>query len=1081
MVVFRTGLDILPLRGSLDKAVPITESAGMMGCNPIRQGGGDVAWAAGDAVQRPPPSADSIPSRVREDSADFVGRTWVLDHVQQWMDAGDSPVFLLLGAPGCGKTSLMAWLAGTGPPPADVEAAGHLADLRRSWDAVHFCSRAAARGSVDPLRFTSSLSQQLTERVPGFGAAAAELLPPGLALNQNIGTASGSVIGVGTVEKLQINSPVPEGVFAAAVHEPLARLLREARDRRILLLVDGVDEALRREPDVSVLTLLAALLGLAPEVRLVLSCRPDDRIVDVFDSDGSATYLDLSDERFTELNDADMVVYMSQQVERHPLPEPPGPAVIRRVSHAAGGNFLYTTLLLREALTGTRTLTDLTALPAGLDGLYEANLTRFKNDRDIADDEWDERYKPILGYVAAATPAAPRDELPRWVGLPDPATFNASVRDLEQLVPLDVRLGGWRLFHPSLAGFLAKRDVMRGSRLQPNRYYLPPHRWHWNVAQHYLGRREGSHGDWRALGRYGLSQLVHHLSEALELDDGSLDRESAVRFLYEVVADPQFREAQRGVLGAGSWSTDDLRTALHVAASRADTSWALELVSKLAADPDLAVRAVAVEGLVTLHAAVPAEVLATVRALLAGKDTNAWHVALRAAYFLGEPLREVFLETARSSDEDLRQVAALALYLRWKADPDNFTAKLLRELTAEIRPFPSRRNSNVFEFLAEVSIAVYINHCDTPGVAEQTSELWRTVLKERMHLGLVNRRGMDLLIARIAARVYSRKILETALFAELQDPGQFFSLRAEDKAVMQRALRLLDPATPMDAQARADLEWLFSAEVPLFRVVAGLVLCVQAHERLAPTMAVAGELYERLTGRGRLWLLFSFSARLPGMPPEWVDFVERLTRRVIVDEPDCVIEEDIGTLATFDLLLLPVGLAYGEQGGPMPLVVELLERLADGDQVLVGRALGALGPLGLYHPVPVIDALRTLDTHVSLATVPGLSDSLATMRALHPELVDLYLDEVDDEALRRRVLDASDLQSVRRYVWWLGLYKNAVHQALHYPRMRENLLIGGLEAIAKATSGRNLMAGYARVPLAMLREADYELLRWTDP
>lgn len=1055
----------------------MVEMPGMMsGTHPAKE----AHMAPGVQQEGTPPPVHPVPRRVLEDSADFVGRTWVLDDVQRWLDDGDSPVFLLLGAPGTGKTSLMAWFAGAGPPPADLDAGHRLSELRRSWDAVHFCSRAAARGSVDPRRFTRSLSQQLAERIPGFAAAAAALLPPGLAVSQNVGSSSGSVTGVNTIQNLQINSPIAQDAFAATVHEPLARVLRDDPQRRILLLVDGADEALRPGPDVTVLALLATLLDLAPAVRLVLSCRPDDRIVDLFDPDGSAAYLDLSSDRFSALNDADMVAYLTQQLDRHPLAETPGAPTVKRLAHAAHGNFLYTTLLLREAIAGTRTLTDVAALPAGLDALYDANLTRFKTDRGITDAQWAEQYEPILGYVAVATPAAPRAELPRWVAAPEEADFNRRVRDLEQLVPLDPVLGGWRLFHPSMAGFLASRDVERREGQQvPNRYYLSPSRWHWRVGQHYLDRARDD--GCAAMGSYGLSQLVHHLSEALDHDDGSLDREACVQHVYALVGDPRFRAAQREVLGAGSWNTDDLRTALHLASARGDNAWALELVSELAGDPDPAVRAVAVEALVTLHATVPGEVVSAVRALLAGTNTNGWHVALRAAYYLGEPLREVFLETAQSSDENLRRVAALALYLRWTPDPENLTTKVLHDLTGHLRPLPSRRNSNVFEVMAEVSIAVYINHCDTPGVAQQTSELWRIVLKERLHLGLVNRRGMDLLLARVAARVYSRRILESALFAELQDPEQFFALSAEDKAVMRRAIHLLDPAARLDASAITDLERLLTEEVPLFRVVAALVLCVQAHADPGHTTAVVDELYGRLSGRGRLWLLFSFSTRLPGMAPEWVQFIEDLTRRVLTDERAVVLQEDIGTLATFDLLLVPLGLAYREAGDSMPLIVELVQRLSTEDDPLLGRVLSALGPLGLYHPVPVIDALRALDTHVPLATVPGLCETLATVRALHPELVDLYLGEVGDDELRRRVLDASDLQTVWRYVWWLGLYKNAVHQALHYPKMRANLLVGGLEAIASATSARTLLAGYARVPLAMLREAEYELIRWTHP
>jgi hypothetical protein len=100
---------------------------------------------------------------------------------------------------------------------------------------------------------------------------------------------------------------------------------------------------------------------------------------------------------------------------------------------------------------------------------------------------------------------------------------------------------------------------------------------------------------------------------------------------------------------------------------------------------------------------------------------------------------------------------------------------------------------------------------------------------------------------------------------------------------------------------------------------------------------------------------------------------------------------------------------------------------------------------------------------------------------VHPQFVDEMLATVAPTHLRESVLATDEVEAVWRHLWWLGLYKNAVHQALRYPRMRSQLLQGGLTAIVDAASPKDFLKDFAPVPLRMLRECDYDLLCWTRP
>jgi hypothetical protein len=149
----------------------------------------------------------------------------------------------------------------------------------------------------------------------------------------------------------------------------------------------------------------------------------------------------------------------------------------------------------------------------------------------------------------------------------------------------------------------------------------------------------------------------------------------------------------------------------------------------------------------------------------------------------------------------------------------------------------------------------------------------------------------------------------------------------------------------------------------------------------------------------------------------------------------------------------------------------------------VNRCLAGLGPVGFYYPEAVFHTLR--------AAIPDFEDPdlqtalirpLATIRTLHLDAVDTFLRQIGaDDAFQRRVSAEADVELVRRYIYMLGIYNNAVHQALFYPKMRRQILMGGLNALADARRPRDFIANYTPVPIRMTREAGYRLRGWTLP
>jgi energy-coupling factor transporter ATP-binding protein EcfA2 len=166
---------------------------------------------------------------VAERADRFIGRTWVLDQVLDWLEHGGERFLLLTGEPGAGKTALAAWLAGAGPAPGDAGKAQRLETVRRAWRAAHFCVARGQRGTVEPSRFVNSLAQQLADRIPAFAQIAVEHISPEYKIDQQIGTNWGQVIGVQTQKLASIMAPATPFFFCTTQKHLTGKIVWNSR------------------------------------------------------------------------------------------------------------------------------------------------------------------------------------------------------------------------------------------------------------------------------------------------------------------------------------------------------------------------------------------------------------------------------------------------------------------------------------------------------------------------------------------------------------------------------------------------------------------------------------------------------------------------------------------------------------------------------------------------------------------------------------------------------------------------------------------------------------------------------------
>lgn len=488
---------------------------------------------------------DDVPPEVNTGDATgrgriTIGRDWVLAAIDRWTDDRHGPrFFAVLGEPGIGKTVIAEALV----------ARGGLA-------ASHFCIARRA-DTVDPLAFVHSLLQQLLN-IPGFGDAVADI--QGMSVTgQATATANyGRMTGVHIehIGNFSVHAPSAIVAFNEMIVRPLQRLYAGGFAQPLLILVDGLDEA-AAVGDETIITLLANAHGLPPDVRFVVTSRPDDAALCHLEGRHASLLIDAESEE----NVADVRRYLAGRIAESATLRAAvsargvaDNAFVDRVVAASRGNFLYVAWLLRAVEDGAWWPDASGELPRGLDGLYREFLStrRMGPERE----GWTSLYRPVLGALVAAQEPLDLDLLCAFTGL-TPEGARDVLADVQQfLVPSLFREGRYELYHQSVVDFLSDARYAAA-------FWVDRDAAHRAVVARYRGAA-ARWGDveWSRVDAYGLRHLSAHLF-ALRAED------AARRDLYALICVGLMEEKRRR---SGSYETftSDVAFALEAARMEPD-------------------------------------------------------------------------------------------------------------------------------------------------------------------------------------------------------------------------------------------------------------------------------------------------------------------------------------------------------------------------------------------------------------------------------------------------------------------------------------------------------------------------------
>jgi serine/threonine protein kinase len=288
------------------------------------------------------PEQDPFGSVIAEKTRQFVGRYKDIAEIKRWLERNDRGFCLIRGNPGIGKSALMSALSriASGLFEDTFDGPQQLAALLRSgaWPNVAAIPYFIVRGEITatPVRFLSTVLHSISRACD---------LP---------------CVTVGTAEEL-----------AGELHRQLpaaSKILRERR-QKLLVLIDGLDEAVSAEGEASVGTSLLSYIprDLPSGVFFVLAGRRRKELEEL-----SSELQGLHEMELQGLGEDDIRDLLKLTIGLSDLETD----YVRQVTRISDGNPLYLKFLIQALQEGRARLNDIRSLPKNFHDLLEKTFNR---------------------------------------------------------------------------------------------------------------------------------------------------------------------------------------------------------------------------------------------------------------------------------------------------------------------------------------------------------------------------------------------------------------------------------------------------------------------------------------------------------------------------------------------------------------------------------------------------------------------------------------------------------------------------------------------------------------------------------
>jgi len=398
----------------------------------------------------------------------FTGREWLFQEIEEWRAQGSTPVLLLVGEPGVGKSAIIAALVHRNP-------GGHVL-------AYHYC-RSDTPATLEPGGFVRGLAAMFSSRL---GEYAAVLEGPTIA------------------RFVQSSDTDPVSAFEAVILGPLHNI-RQPEVGRCYMLIDSLDEALTRIRRPTIVDVISTRLDrLPPWLRIIATTRSDPSVLGQLRS-LRAHVLSAQDprnqddvRRFIQSRFAEPILRGNAEASGK-VPE----AVANDLLKSSAGNFLFVAAALDAVENGQLSFDQIENLPPGLSSLYEVFFHRLFRDAGVDFGV----SRQVLETVATAREPLTREQIATVTGLDAAEDLPGILSRLASFVPASE--GRYSFFHKSLFDWLTGWDS-RQDQPFAGPYHVSLQKGWTRLANWFWGEYQRSFPN---ISSYGLRHLPAHLHQ----------------------------------------------------------------------------------------------------------------------------------------------------------------------------------------------------------------------------------------------------------------------------------------------------------------------------------------------------------------------------------------------------------------------------------------------------------------------------------------------------------------------------------------------------------------------------------------
>lgn len=454
----------------------------------------------------------------------FIGRFWVFNAIDQWLASDTGSTLLIQGEPGSGKSALALRLLQISRGEVENQDWSYIVPGLLVY--AQFCNAVNVH-SYDPAYFVKSLSLALANRYPAFATALTQTRETDVRIDvrQSIGAAlspGAQVTGV-VIESLELVNPDVMRGLAHLVTEPLAKLYSQGFTENPVILVDDLNVATSLVSENNILNLIALIVRRLPQVRFILTSRPDPRVMAELPG---AEIIDLVSH--SESLNEDIRSYVERGLDTFPTDK--RSILVDQILRAAQGNFLYA----ERAVTELKATTDLKAfdpkkLPVGMLGFYRDDVAN-QTGSDI--ERWKTRDGLFLGVLALQKGnGLSSSQLSGILGWTETEMIRI-FRDWRQYLTRDWPHAPFHFFHDSFQNFL----------LTNTEYPVSSPKCHQLIADYFV-KQYGT--DWSSCeDEYALDYTSAHLLDALNSATEIKERKAIQEKLTAVLTDPDFLQVR---------------------------------------------------------------------------------------------------------------------------------------------------------------------------------------------------------------------------------------------------------------------------------------------------------------------------------------------------------------------------------------------------------------------------------------------------------------------------------------------------------------------------------------------------------